>query len=118
MFAPRAGGVVASTASGTGETGPEKSVESIVLLEHYLVKFFDGAGAAHVDVLLRVGDNYYASPFGEEWCAKLGPVQKWLRDTVHKRIQSKRQNADASYIPATDSVNVIGAKATAERHTK
>ena len=114
MFASsRTQGVVTSTSMGPKEFGPGKTVESIIRLEQYLVKFYDESGTAHVDVLVRVGDAYYANPFGEEWCARLGVVQKWLGDVVHKRIEAKNKGVDASAIPTSDAVNITGSRISA-----
>jgi hypothetical protein len=108
----RAQGVVASTTKPQ-EYGPAKTVDSIILMDQYLVKFYDDAGIAHVDVLVKIGDSFYASPVGEEWCEKLGLVQRWLGDAVQKRVQGKKRDVDTAAVPMTDTVNVIGSKLVA-----
>lgn len=105
-------GVVRSTDHAVKETGHPQTVVSIVRMEHFLVKFFDTEGDAHVDVLLRVGDDFYASPFGEEWCAKLGPAMSWLSKDIRSRIMAKERGVLPSDIPSKDSVNVTGSKIT------
>lgn len=104
-------GVVSSTASAmTQDIGPAKTVESISELKQYVVKYYDANGESHVDVLHRVGDQYFANPRGEEWCSLLGPVVPWLRDTVHKRISAKETPETVASLPSTDSVDVMGSR--------
>jgi len=101
-------GVVNSTSKGPIEHGAARTVERIHKLEQYLVKFFDEDGVAHIDVMVRVGDEYYANPQGEEWCSRLGPAQSWLSQQVHSRILAKEKGLDPSTIPDRDPVNVTG----------
>lgn len=107
-------GVVNSTASARSqEIGPAKTVESIMELKQYLVKYYDANGEAHVDVFHRIGDQYYANPRGEEWCSNLGQVVPWLKDTVHSRISAK-ERPTLEALPGADSVDVMGSRAAKE----
>lgn len=112
MFGSRLPGVVKSTAASQGEkrTGTPRTVGSIVKMEHYLVTFYDELGDEHVDVLIRLGDQFFASPFGEEWCARLRPSTTWLGNEVNRRVQAKEKGVSPESIPAQDSVNVTGSR--------
>ena len=102
----RVPGVVATTSKGQQGVGTPKTVESIFELKQYLVKFYDDAGDGHLDVLVKVGNEYYASPYGEEWCSKLGPAIAWLKSEVARRVAQKDKSTDPETIPNTDSVSI------------
>jgi hypothetical protein len=102
------GGVVASTSKGPVSYGNPRSVEHIHKLEQFVVKFFDEDGVAHTDVLVKIGEQYYANPSGEAWCAQLGPAQSWLTKQVHARILARESGLDPSTIPQMDTVNITG----------
>lgn len=112
MMSSRLPGVVKNTSLNPGDrrTGTPNTVSTINRLDHYLVTFFDELGDEHTDVLLRVGDQYYVSPFGEEWCSKLGPSRKALAAQVHRRIEAKEHGVSAEAIPVQDTVNVTGSR--------
>jgi hypothetical protein len=100
-------GVVRSTTQNKIGTGAPRTVESIFKLEHYLVKFYDEMGDGHLDVLLKVGNEFFASPHGEEWCSQLGPALTWLKNEVGRRVAAKENEpAAASVVPEKDAVTI------------
>lgn len=109
-------GVVTHTGPATGErrSGTPRTVGSIVKLDHFLVTFYDEMGDEHVDVLLRVGNKLVASPFGEEWCRKLGPVMSWLEQEVTRRVDAKEKGVTPEAVPVKDAVNVTGSRIAEE----
>jgi len=114
MLTNKLPGVVVSTASQyEGEYGTPKTVESIVKLEQYLIVFYDELGHKHVDVVIRVGDNFMGSPFGEEWAGKLRPLLPWIDREVSRRVLSKEKGIPPEAVPAQDAVNVTGSRIVA-----
>jgi hypothetical protein len=102
----RTQGVVTTTSRGNQGTGVPKTVESIFKLEQFLVKFYDEMGDGHLDILVKIGDEYFASPYGEEWCTKLGPAMIWIKAEVARRVASKEKGTDTSSIPEKDAVTI------------
>jgi hypothetical protein len=92
-------GVVRSTSSKPSEMGPPKTVKFIFEMKQYITGYFDAEGRLRTDCLSITGDKVLANPFGEEWCAKLGPVVPWLANEVYSRVVAKEQNVDPSTVP-------------------
>ncbi len=112
MIANTSRGVVSSTTKPRRQ-GTPKTVASIMKAEQFIVTFYDDMGDEHVDSFVRIGDRYYVSPHGEEWCSQLRPCVSWLEKHVAERISAKEEKREV-VLPEKDGVGTMGSRLAEE----
>ena len=77
---------------------------NVVPLEQFAVQYFDENGTPRVNILIKVGEQYYFPPNGIDWAASLKPAADWVRKGVLAKIGHGGQSEP---LPKTDGVDVV-----------
>jgi hypothetical protein len=96
--------------------GAPKSVVHVVPAEMVAVQYADENGDLHNTMLVKVGNQVYHAPNGEQWARQLRPAATWLADHVNKEIDSHAAPIpdDAVDVFPKDEVNVAVQETTEE----
>jgi len=100
---PRMRGVGQAPTPADGRGSP-RTVANVVPMEQYAVQYFDENGTPRVNVLVKVGDQFYFPPNGIDWAASLKPAAEWVKKGVLAKI-GNGQSVDP--LPKSDAVDVM-----------
>ena len=82
--------------------GSEQTVINAVEVKFVAVEYYDDRGARRQEVLLQLGEDYYAPPDSAAWTKALKPVSKWLSTGIRSK-----SSVAADQVPSKDEVPVI-----------
>jgi hypothetical protein len=82
---------------------PEQTVTHAIKGEVYAIQYGDEYGKARIGICFKFGDVVYMDPNGEQWAAKLGPVQGWVKEGIEAKIAEQD-----TQVPTQDTVDVVG----------
>lgn len=91
---------------------PPKTVTNIARIQFFAMEFGDDEGRKHTTAIVKVGDQYFRDPNGEDWAKRLIPIPKtsWMGVQVDKMIADRMAalaNKDEP-LPTKDDVDIMG----------
>ena len=102
----RPNGVVLPQSQLSPGTGVPQTLTGFAEAKSYGVEYVDEAGNKHVTVLMRIGDQWYLPPNGENYASTLRQLNKdtWLA----KLLTDRFNNSITASLPKEDAVDILG----------
>lgn len=89
------------------KTAPAKTVQHMVEMKMFAVEVGDDQGMRKQVMAFRVNGQWYHDPVGEQWLARLRPIdgKAWLAEKLEARFQDQNAPTQA---PSADTVDILG----------
>lgn len=89
------------------KTAAAKTVQNMVEMRMFAVEVGDENGIRRKVMAFRVGGQWYHDPIGEQWLARLRPIDKkaWLAEKLEARLSDA---TGAVTVPKADTVDIMG----------